>query len=285
MNFIKSMFYNEFVKTWKGFKKEKIKPLTLLLVVFNIVCLLISNIIAVKTVALWGTIGSGASFVEFKLPAAVIMYGLAIITSDLLCQIDPVWSRRSCHIGFGLNLFMVLTFTATIFLPGVINGFPANGMDSNIGIVLGSSWFMLVASMLSFYFGDLANDTVFAKLKKKEGDSNSKILKRCLLSTALGQLLDSSIFITFGLFLLPKWILGTPFIGFDYKTGSYGLWGGWASVLGSIALQFLVKILLEFILSPVILKLCNKAKQKDSKEEKSILPDGSEELESEEESI
>lgn len=265
--FLYHLKHNDLTDTWRGFSKEKINPLTLMLVVANVVCLLVSNIIAVKTVALWPNIGNGATFVEFKLPAAVILYSFAIIISDVLCQVDYIWSRRSCHIGFLLNLAMVLAFTVTIYLPGNISGIPDQGMSSMTGKVLGSSWFMLVASMLSFYFGDLANDTIFLKLKKKEGDSNNKLIKRCILSTALGQLLDSSIFITFGLFLLPKWVEGTPYIGFDYSTMSYGMWNGWASVLGSIALQFVVKVLLEFILSPIIVQICKKAKQTKTTEQ------------------
>ena len=257
---------NDLTTTWKGFKNEKIKPSTLLLVIANIFCLLISNIIAVKTLDLGLKFGAGSAFLEFTIPAAVIMYTFSIICSDLLCQLDPVWSRRSCHIGFILNLVMVGAFTFTIHVPGFISGIPSNGTTSNIGVVLGSSWFMLIASMLSFYFGDLLNDTVFSKLKKKDGDGNKKLIKRCILSTVCGQLVDSSIFITFGLFLLPKWVLGTPFIGFDWGTMSYGMWGGWASVLGTILVQFLVKITLELLVSPIIIKICNIKKQREINE-------------------
>ena len=49
---IKNNFKNEFVGTWKGFNDEKINPKILLLVIMNITCLLISNIIAVKTLDL-----------------------------------------------------------------------------------------------------------------------------------------------------------------------------------------------------------------------------------------
>lgn len=253
---IKNNFKNEFVGTWKGFNDEKINPKILLLVIMNIVCLLISNIIAVKTLDLGLKFGTGSRFLEFTIPAAVIMYTFNIICSDMLCQLAPVWSRRSCHIGFTLNLLMVAAFTATIYLPGFISGQPAIGMDSNIGVVLGSSWFMLIASMLSYYFGDLLNDTVFFRLRAKDGEGSGKLVKRCVLSTACGQLVDSSIFITFGLFLLPMWVQGTPFIGFDWATMSYGMWGGWASVIGTILIQFLVKITLELIISPIVVAIC-----------------------------
>ena len=264
-----NFFKHEFVDTWKGFTKEKIKPTTLLLVVMNIVCLLVSNIIAVKTLSLGLEFGSGAKFVQFTVPAAVLMYVFSVICSSILAQVDWVWTRRSCHLGFILNLLMVGMFTATIYVPGTIGGGAENGMGSNIGIVLGSSWFMLIASLLSFYLGDLLNDNVFARLRSKDGDDNGKLVKRFLISTLCGQLVDSGIFITFGLFLLPKWFSSehTPFIGFDWATMSYGLWGGWASVLGTIALQLIVKLAIKFILSPLIVKICNYVDKMNKKEE------------------
>lgn len=257
---LKKQAYNEFVGTWKGFKKEKISPKLFLVILANVICLLISNIIAVKTLDLGLKFGSGSSFIEFTIPAAVVMYVFNVTFSDILCEIYPVWSRRSCHLSFILNLFMVMVFTITIYLPGVINGQPAVGMDSNIGAVLGSSWFMLLASIISYYFGDLLNDTVFAKLRAKDDTSKKSIIKRCIVSTGCGQLIDSTIFISLGLFLFPKWFTGTPFIGYDWSTMSYGLWGGWASVLGTILVQFIVKVVVELLLSPVILYVCKHRK-------------------------
>ena len=268
---MRKFFKREFVDTWKGFTKEKIKPTTLLLVVMNIVCLLVSNIIAVKTLSLGLEFGAGSGFIQFTVPAAVLMYCFSVVCSSILAQVDWVWTRRSCHLGFILNLLMVGMFTATIYVPGTISGAPANGIDSNIGVVLGSSWFMLIASLLSFYLGDLLNDNVFAKLKSKDGNGNGKLVKRFLISTLCGQLVDSGIFITFGLFLLPKWVTGTPFIGFDWATMSYGLWGGWASVLGTIALQLIVKLTIKFILSPIIVKICNYIDRINKREENNII--------------
>ena len=159
---MRRFFKREFVDTWKGFTKEKIKPTTLLLVVMNIVCLLVSNIIAVKTLSLGLEFGTGAEYIQFTVPAAVLMYVFSVVCSSILAQVDWVWTRRSCHLGFILNLLMVGMFTLTIYVPGTISGAPENGMSSNIGVVLGSSWFMLVASLLIFYLGDLLNDNVFA---------------------------------------------------------------------------------------------------------------------------
>ena len=40
--------FGDLTETWKGFKNESIRPLTMILVIINIVCLLVSNIIAAK---------------------------------------------------------------------------------------------------------------------------------------------------------------------------------------------------------------------------------------------
>lgn len=249
---------DEFVGTWKGFTKEKIKPLTLLLVVINVVCLLVSNIVAVKTFTLF-SVGEGVKAFSLALPTAVILYPVVLTISDMLAEIDFIWTRRSCHIGFVLNLFMVGIFTACIYIPGFINGGADQGMSGSMGNVLGNTWFMLLASMISFYFGDLVNDTVFKKMKEKGNKSGKSLFGRCVLSTLLGQLLDSSIFITLGMFLFPIAFTGKPYIGYNWNDMCYGLWGGWAAVIGTILLQVTVKTLYEILLSPIIIKLCRKA--------------------------
>lgn len=254
---IGSFTKEEFVGTWRGFSKEKIKPLTLLLVVINVVCLLVSNIVAVKTFTLF-SVGEGTRALSVALPTAVVLFPVVLTISDMLAEIDYIWTRRSCHIGFILNLFMVLVFTACIYIPGFISGAPDQGATGAMSTILGSTWFMLIASMVSFYLGDLINDTVFKKLKEKSGTSNKALFGRCVLSTLLGQLVDSSIFITLGMFLFPIAFTGTPFIGYNWAIMDYGLWHGWAAVLCTITLQVVVKTLYEIALSPVIIKLCKK---------------------------
>lgn len=243
MNFIK----NEFVGTWKGFSKEKIKPITLILVVVNIVCLLISNIIASKTFTLF-TIKN----FSVTLPVAVILYPIVLTISDLLANYDYVWTRRSCHLGFILNLLMVGIFTASIYIPGILNNVPDQGKAGAMNGVLGSTWFMFIASMTSFYFGDLVNDLVFKKFLDKDGETN-KITFRCVLSTFFGQLVDSSIFITLGMNVLPKAVLGFAFMT-------------WTQVGIAICFQVLVKVIYELLLSPVIVLICKRIALKKEEE-------------------
>lgn len=260
---------DEFIGTWKGITTEKIKFSTLLLVIVNIVCLLISNIIAVKTITFLA-LGNG---IKFALPSAVLIYGIAIILSDVLAEVDYIWTRRSAHIGFIANLFMVLIFTITIYIPGTIGTYSDAGTISNwlygdaftsvdgglMNTVLGSSWFMLIASVTSFYFGDLLNDTVFKKLHAKDGEGNSKLLKRCVVSTMFGQLIDAGIFVTLGLQVLPGVVLGYTFTGGSSLADPIG----WANMGIMIGLQWIVKVLWELLVSPLVILICNKVKSKE----------------------
>lgn len=223
--------FSDFTDTWKGFKFENIKPLTLILVVTNVVCLLISNIIAAKTFNLFTINGFTVT-----LPTALILYPLVLTISDVLAETDYVWTRRSCHLGFILNLLMVGCFELAIVMPG----------ETDLS-VLHSTSFMLLASMLSFYFGDLVNDLVFLKLKNKHGEGN-KLIFRCVLSTLFGQLIDSAIFISFGMNIFPK-----LFLGFEFMT--------WPQVFAAIGFQVVIKVTYEFALSPLIKIICKKANQ------------------------
>lgn len=230
--------FGDFTETWKGFKNESIRPLTMILVIINIVCLLVSNIIAAKTFTLF-TIDT----FQVTLPAALILYPVAITVSDMLGEIDYIWTRRSCHLGFILNLVMVGVFELAIIMPGSV--------DLS---VLHSTSFVLFASMISFYFGDLINDTVFLKLKTRDGEGN-KLVLRCVLSTVLGQLVDSTIFISLGMNIFPRLFLGFAFMS-------------WPQVLLAIIFQILIKTAYEFILSPIIIKLCKKARKAEKNNEK-----------------
>lgn len=247
----------EFVGTWKGFSKEKTKPLTLILTIVNVVCLLVANILAVKTFNLF-SIGEGAKALQFAVPAAILLFPVVTTVSDLLAQIDYIWTRRSCHIGFIMNLFMVLAFTLGIYIPGFINGNPDQGTSGAMNTILGSTWFLLIASLVSFYVGDLANDLIFKKMRKKGDNSSKSIFNRCIVSTIFGQLLDSSIFISLGLYIFPKLVYGKPFIGYNWDVMSYGPWNGWAAVLMTILFQVAMKIVYEILLSPLVIYIIKK---------------------------
>lgn len=266
--------YNDVVDAWKGVTKEKVPFYIVLLVVCNVVFVLIANIIAVKTINLASNSGFiGNNSIRLMLPAAVIVYAFSLVCSDLLCELDKTnrWTRISCHIGFILNFFMVFVFLITSLIPGVVNGNPDSGLTGNFWGLLGSTPLMLLAGVVSYYFGDLLNDTSFFKMKKKDKDdlSNKKISKRCILSTMIGQAVDATIFITLGLHIFPILTGKGSFVDFIHAgSGNIGadITNGmaWLNVLIAICLQWVVKVFVELVVLPLVLKICKSVRKKDS---------------------
>lgn len=247
---------DEFVGTWKWFfTKGNVTPATFIIMLFNIFFLLVSNIIAVKTVVLYGF----ESGIQFALPAAVVIYTFNIVLSDLVADVKKEATRFTCQAGFLLNAIMVLIFTISIQIPGVVG----NNMESAGGVmdtVLGSSWFLFISSALSFYIGDLANDLIFIKLKDKDGEGNGKLIKRCIVSTVFGQLLDATIFIILGLQVFPGLVLGYTFTGGSSLADPIG----WANMGIMIGLQWVVKVVIEAIVSPLVVLIRNKLRKIDN---------------------
>jgi uncharacterized PurR-regulated membrane protein YhhQ (DUF165 family) len=240
--------FKDFTETWKGFSKERIKPTTMILVVVNVVLLLISNIIAARAFE-FGFVNG----IRFALPIAMILYPAVLTISDVLAQTDWKWTRRSCHIGFALNLVMCGAFEI------------ANAVSSEFAI-LHNTWYLLIASLVSFYFGDLVNDLVFKKYKEQDGEKG--LTKRCLLSTLFGQLIDSSIFIVLGMHVLPIWLGDGVSLMSSFSNG-YIITNlsdpiGWANVGIMIGLQIVAKLFYELLLIPLIRWICKKASSEEA---------------------
>ena len=256
LNKTKIALHNEFVEPWKWFfTKGNVTPLMMIVLLLNVFCILIGNIIAVKTFVFYGF----ENGLKFSIPAAVVIFTLNIVLSDLSADIHNNLTRFSCHIGFLLNILMVTIFTITIHIPGVVGNI-MEGAGGTMDTVLGSTWFLFLASLLSYYFGDLINDTVFRKLKTKEGEGGSKLVKRCILSTVFGQLTDSTLFILLGLQILPGLVLGFTFTGGSSLSDPIG----WANMGIMITIQWIVKVLIEFVVSPLVVWSRNKIKKIDN---------------------
>ena len=248
--------YNEFVGTWKWFfTKGNVTPMIALIIILNIFCLLISNIIAVKTIVLYGF----ESGLKISIPCAVVIYVINITLSDLSADIHYSLTRFSCQLGFILNIFMVAIFAISINIPGVV-GNEMEAAGGAMDTVLGSSWFMFLASALSFYIGDWINDVVFKRFKNHDRECHSKLVKRCIVSTVFGQLVDATIFISLGLQILPGLVLGYTFTGGASLSDPIG----WANMGIMICAQWAVKVAVEAIISPLVVWVRNKVRKIDN---------------------
>jgi len=144
--------------------------------------LIVSNIIAGKTF----------DFFSFVLPCGVIIFPIIYIVNDVLAEVYGYKKARNVILlGFLMNLVAVICYNIIIVLPA-----PAFFENSNaFGVVLGSTFRLLVASFAAYLVGSLVNAKMMVILKKWDED---KLFLRCILSTLFGEGLDAVIFITIG---------------------------------------------------------------------------------------
>lgn len=164
-------------------KKEKHSTVKLLLTTLFVSCLIISNIIAGKQIQL-----------PFNLimPAAVILFPITYILSDIFSEVYGYrWSRITNYLGIIFNLMAVLAFTAAI----KIAPSPFYENQEAFATILGSTPKILIASTFGLWAGDFLNDNVFKIMKKKHADSHKNYGIRAILSSLVGEIGDSLIFI------------------------------------------------------------------------------------------
>ena len=140
--------------------------------------LIISNILAFKTFMIGSVV----------LPTAVILFPIVYITNDIMTEIFGFERTKAVIMtGFAMNLIAVSGYNIAIKLPEP----PFFEGQEAFQLVLGNSFKVLVASMVSYIIGSLANAKIMEKMKKQKS-----LFNRCVLSTFVGEGLDALIFIT-----------------------------------------------------------------------------------------
>lgn len=164
-------------------EKTKISKVQTYLTVLYVAALLISNIVAGKQLLLpFGITMTGA----------VIIFPITYILSDLFSEVYGYeWSRKTCYLAFTMNLLMVIVFSVVIATPA-----PDYWKNQEaFATVLGNTPRMLFASLAGFVFGDFMNDKVFKNMKQKHKTELKGFKARALLSSLVGEIIDSAIFI------------------------------------------------------------------------------------------
>jgi uncharacterized integral membrane protein (TIGR00697 family) len=140
--------------------------------------LIISNILAFKTFMIGSVV----------LPTAVILFPIVYITNDILTEIFGFERTKTVIMtGFAMNIIAVIGYNIAISLPEP----PFFEGQEAFQMVLGNSFRVLVASMVSYIIGSLVNAKVMEYLKH-----GRSLFNRCVLSTFAGEGLDALIFIT-----------------------------------------------------------------------------------------
>ena len=208
-------------------KKEENSKIFIILCAINITCLLISNIITVKTINILGLIFT----------AGDILFPITYILNDVFTEVYGFnRSKFIIWLSFFCNLLMVIIFRITILLP--VN--ETFDMQNDLVNILGSTPRILIASFISFLVGNFANSIIMSKMKVKT--KGKYLALRAICSTLIGEGLDTIIFI-------PIVFIGS----LDIKT-----------LLFLIKDTYILKVLLEVFLTPITYKAVGFIKQKEN---------------------
>jgi uncharacterized integral membrane protein (TIGR00697 family) len=182
-------------------KKAEHSTLYVFVVALFVTDLLISNVIAVKTIQLGSVV----------LQAADLIFPVTYILGDVLTEVYGYKrARKAIWIGFTCNLFAVLAITLGQYLPAQPDWHDQPAYDA----ILGSQWRIVAASFTAYLFGEFMNSFVLAKMKIwTEG---KYLWTRTIGSTVVGQAFDTSIFLTLAFYgVMPTEVL-ISLIGFQW---------------------------------------------------------------------
>ncbi len=191
-----------------------------------VACILISNILASKIINIFG----------FSMTGGVLVFPITYILGDVITEIYGYKNSKKIIIyGFICNLLMVLLFALAIKLP-----YPDYWQNQEAFIsILSNTPRLLLASFIGYLVGGLSNSYIMEYIK-----NNSKIKHlwfRTILSTIVGESLDTFIFLMIGFY-------GTM------KTNN---------LLPMIFYQSLAKILYETLFTPITYKVITYIKKKE----------------------
>ena len=211
--------------------------------------LLVSNIIAVKPVALFELPFSFIGSNLFVVSAAIICFPIGYIISDVLTDVYGFRVARGViWLGFLCNLLMVFLFWLADIIPGAVfwSAEPvtitndAGAVVANLPsehafeAILGATGWILLGSFVAYITGEFTNATVMTLLKNKT--QGRMLWLRTIASTVVGQGIDSILFFT---------------IAF----GASGLWvgedGSWAPVFNAAVSAWIAKSVYEIVATPL----------------------------------
>lgn len=192
--------------------KEKVSSLQMSLTFLLVLCLILANIIVVKSIDLFG-------IHKLANTASILVFPITYILSDVFSEVYGYkWSRKTATWAFLGTALCSLVFALTIMLPGNAEWKNQEALIS----ILGNTPKMLLASLLAFWIGDWANDKVF-QLMKKHSNNNKGFLARAIGSSLVGKYVDGIIFTFVGLSFLPLstkiiMIINCPFVQICIET-------------------------------------------------------------------
>jgi len=172
-------------------------PLLMYLSAMFVGALIISNVIANHMLEFFG----------FSIDAGTLTFPITYILSDVFSEVYGYkWSRRIAWTSIAINAVFAMLIMLIIRLPQ-----PDWYDGTYFTNALGNSWRIVVASLTAFCIGDLADDRVFRRLRKRDLEVNKgeatmkRFAFRALVSSLVGHILDSNIFILIAFAFIVPW--------------------------------------------------------------------------------
>ncbi|MCL2082250.1 MAG: queuosine precursor transporter [Oscillospiraceae bacterium] len=164
-------------------------PLLMVLAAVFAGILLISNVIANHML----------QFFQWTVDAGALTFPITYILSDIFSEVYGYkWSRRIAWTSLAVNGAFALIVQLILLLPQ-----PEWYDGIFFATALGNSWRIIIASLIAYCIGDLADDRVFRHMKRRH-KSTKGFAGRALISSFIGNCLDTSLFcVTAFAFVMP----------------------------------------------------------------------------------
>lgn len=186
---------------------KRVSPLLVTLVVTFVSFLIMSNILANHMIQVgWWSVDAGT-----------LTYPVTYILSDIFSEVYGYkWSRRVSWMAAAMTTIFSLLIMLSCALPQ-----PEWYDGSHFAIALRSSFRIVIASVVSYTCGDFVNDRVFRRMKKKHPDSLKGFTWRAIVSSLVGNTVDTSMFVLVAFLgsMPTSEMLGMVSIGIVLKTG------------------------------------------------------------------
>ena len=209
--------------------RQQVSVLFMLFSILFCVCLIAANTLETKQISVLG----------ISLTGGLIVFPISYIINDCVCE---VWGFQKARLliwtGFAMNFFFVAMGALCDWIPGA----PYWTNEAGFHAIFGLAPRVAAASFVAFIVGSFANAYVVSKMKLRDGGRHFSW--RAILSTIVGESLDSLIFFPLAL----GGVVPTP------ELPKLMLW------------QVVLKTLYEVIALPITIRVVKKLKQHEGED-------------------
>ena len=179
---------------------------------------------------------------EVSYGAGILFFPLSYLFGDIFTEVyGYAHDRRAVWAGFAALLFAAIMSIVVLSLPPAQTDYMKQ-YQLGLETVFGNTWRIVIASIIAFWAGSLANGYVMAKMKIKSGGKH--LWMRMIGSTAIGEAIDSSLF---------------------YMLAFYAIWPTEQVIAVAIA-QYLLKTGWEVLMTPVTYQIVGWLKRKEEED-------------------